>query len=490
MSLINVQNLTFAYEGSFNYVFENVGFQIDTDWKLGFVGRNGKGKTTFLKLLLGEYEYSGKISADVEFTYFPFSVKEGDQSVSEVLREICPYAEDWEIIREFSYLQMRADVLYEPFGILSSGEKTKALLAGLFLKDNSFLLIDEPTNHLDINARECVAEYLESKKGYILVSHDRRFLDLCVDHILSVNKTDIEVTGGNFSVWFDNFCKRQAFETAQNRKLQKDIDRLSLSASCTADWAGKTEASKFGCGPVDRGFIGHKAAKVMKRAKAAENRQRRAAEQKSLLLRNAETAEDLKINPLRHHSQRLIDCCAANIYYGQKKVCGPISFQLEQGDRLALYGSNGCGKSSLLKILTGEQIAYEGRITLASGMKVSYLPQTSEGLHGNISQYVKDKAIDIDTFRTVLSKMGFGRYDFADGTDLSALSQGQKKKIMIAASLCERAHLYVWDEPLNYLDIYSRIQVENLIMQFKPTMIFVEHDRAFAEKVATGALNF
>ena len=253
MSLINVRNLTFAYDGSAKVVFDNVSFQIDTDWKLGFVGRNGKGKTTFLNLLLGKYEYVGKISSDVGFTYFPFEVDRQDRLVCEILWDICPDAEDWEIIREFSYLQMSADNLYSPFDSLSGGEKTKTLLVGLFLKADNFLLIDEPTNHLDLQARESVAKYLKKKKGYILVSHDRAFLDSCVDHILSINKTDIEVSGGNFSTWFDNFQRRQNFESAQNEKLKKEIDRLSESAARNANWADKVEATKYGNGPVDRG---------------------------------------------------------------------------------------------------------------------------------------------------------------------------------------------------------------------------------------------
>lgn len=152
MSLINVQNLTFAYDGSYENVFENVSFQLDTDWKTGLVGRNGRGKTTFLRLLTGEYEYSGKITASVEFTYFPFDVMNKERLVLEILSDVCPNSEDWEIIREFSYLQIEPDVLYSPFSNLSNGEQTKVLIAGLFLRDNNFLLIDEPTNHLDISA--------------------------------------------------------------------------------------------------------------------------------------------------------------------------------------------------------------------------------------------------------------------------------------------------------------------------------------------------
>ena len=173
MSMIRVENLTFSYPSSYDPIFENVNFQIDTDWKLGLVGRNGRGKTTFLNLLLGKYEYQGKIQASVQFDYFPYGICDKNRPTKEILSEICPSAEDWELLRELSYLEVREEVLGRPFFTLSNGEQTKVLLAALFLNDGHFLLIDEPTNHLDMKARQTVAAYLKRKKGFILVSHDR-----------------------------------------------------------------------------------------------------------------------------------------------------------------------------------------------------------------------------------------------------------------------------------------------------------------------------
>lgn len=193
MSLINISNLTFAYDGSIDNIFENVSFQIDTDWKLGFTGRNGRGKTTFLNLLLGKYEYKGSISGGVVFEYFPFEIEDKTLKTIDIIDSLNNEYQMWELEREMSLLDLSDDVLYREFNTLSNGEQTKILLAVLFLKEDRFLLIDEPTNHLDIEGRELVAEYLKSKKGFILVSHDRRFLDNCVDHILSINKTNIEI---------------------------------------------------------------------------------------------------------------------------------------------------------------------------------------------------------------------------------------------------------------------------------------------------------
>ena len=190
MSMIKIENLTFSYPTSYDNVFENVSFQVDTDWKLGFVGRNGRGKTTFLNLLLGKYEYSGKILSSVQFDYFPYPVSDKNRITEDILQEICPLAEEWELMRELSYLDVDVDVLWRPFETLSNGEQTKVLIAALFLNEGHFLLIDEPTNHLDAKARKSVAAYLKKKKGFILVSHDRRFLDDCVDYMEPLKPRD------------------------------------------------------------------------------------------------------------------------------------------------------------------------------------------------------------------------------------------------------------------------------------------------------------
>lgn len=202
MSMIDVSNLTFGYEGSPELIFDHVGFQIDSGWKLGFTGRNGRGKTTFLRLLQGEYPYSGTISASVEFEYFPYEVANLSRTGLEVVREIAPEAEDWEIQRELGLLDLAERSLELPFSSLSNGERTKVLLAAMFLKENAFLLIDEPTNHLDLEGRRKLGSYLARKRGFLLVSHDRAFLDQCVDHILAINRTNIEIQRGNFSSWW------------------------------------------------------------------------------------------------------------------------------------------------------------------------------------------------------------------------------------------------------------------------------------------------
>lgn len=169
---------------------------------------------------MGEYEYIGNIKSSVKFDYFPFKIKDKEKDTLEILEEINPDYEFWKVCRELDYLKVDAEVFYRPFSTLSDGEQTKVLLALLFSQEGNFLLIDEPTNHLDMESREILAGYLNKKKGFILVSHDRNFMDSCIDHVLVINKTNIEIQQGNFSSWWENKQKQDAFELAENERLK------------------------------------------------------------------------------------------------------------------------------------------------------------------------------------------------------------------------------------------------------------------------------
>ncbi len=487
MSLIKVTNLTFAYEGSYDDVFTNVSFQIDTDWKLGFTGRNGRGKTTFLQLLMGKYSYQGSIAASVDFAYFPFEVADPSRSALEVAEAICPDLQLWALERELSLLDWPLDRLDQRYDTLSSGEQTKLLLATLFCKENAFLLIDEPTNHLDAEARRICGDYLAGKRGFILVSHDRRFLDASVDHILSINKANIEIQKGNFSSWWENKRRQDEAEFAENEKLKKDIKRLEEAAQRTSRWSDAVEATKIGQRTAglkpDRGAIGHKAAKMMKRSKSIEARQQAAIEEKEGLLKNIDYASSLKISPIAHPNRRLVHFQDVSIRYGEVVACRDVRFSIEQGDRVAIVGRNGSGKSSLLKCIVGEDIDASGEISIASRLVTSYVAQDTSFLTGNLRAYAKDAGIDESLFKTILRKLDFQRAQF--DIDMKGFSEGQKKKVLIARSLCEKAHLYVWDEPLNFIDVLSRMQIEELLCAHQPTMVFVEHDASFVDAIAT-----
>ena len=458
MALIDIRDLTFAYPGSYDNVFEHLSLQLDTRWRLGLVGRNGRGKTTLLRLLQRQYEYDGAISVPVPLDCFPSPVSAPERDTLTILEEQEPGLELWRIYKELDMLEVDAGVLFRPYSSLSGGEQVKVLLAALFLREGAFLLL----------------------------SHDRVFLDGCVDHIMVITKRDIEVRQGSFSAWWRDKQARDDWERAENARLKREIGRLEDAARRTASWSDRVEAAKKGCRNSglrpDRGYLGHKAQKMMRRSKAVEARRTEAAEAKAGLLKNIELAEALKLRPLEHPKRCLLEARELAPDYGAGPVCRPVSFTVERGERVALVGRNGSGKSSLLRLALGEEIPHTGLFSLASGLVVSYVPQDASFLRGSLSQFARRYELDETQFKTILRKLDFARVQFEK--DLSDYSAGQKKKVLLARSLCQSAHLYVWDEPLNYIDVFSRMQLEELLRACRPAMLLVEHDQAFLEGLA------
>lgn len=494
MSQIQVSNLTYSYDTSYDNIFENTSFTIDTDWKLGLIGRNGKGKTTFLNLLLGKYDYSGSISHSTCFDYFPCPVTQAQEKMitADLAEELVPDFELWKVCRELDSLSADAEILYRPYETLSHGERTKIMLALLFSRDNHFLLIDEPTNHLDISARTLLRDYLCAKKGFLLVSHDRWLLNECVDHILVLNRSTIRVEKGNFDSWYTNKEKQDSFEQTENEKLKKEIGKLKEAARRTAMWADKAEGRKIGYDPAreqnrfigTRAYIGAKSARMQQQRKNLDNRRAAAIEEKETLLKDIETVVDLKLPTLTHHKQILIRADHLNLGYGESTIVQDLTFSLGQGERVWLQGPNGCGKSTLIKALLGDaSIAISGELQLASGLTVSYINQDTSNVAGTLQDYIRSANMDESLFKAILRQLDFARTQF--DKRLEEYSEGQKKKLLIATSLLTPAHLYIWDEPLNYIDIFSRMQLEKLILTHRPTLLFVEHDRTFGEKMAT-----
>ncbi|QSX06744.1 ABC-F type ribosomal protection protein [Sedimentibacter sp. zth1] len=522
MSKISVKNLTFSYETNYQNIFENTSFEIDTDWKLGFIGRNGKGKTTFLNLLMGKYKYQGTISSSVEFEYFPFEVNENDNTLSVVRNSIAPFDEwnkrmnecieenseesineygnlldlfmlhdgfiiDELIEKEIRKLDVDVNVLNRNFNTLSNGEKTKLLLAALFLKKKNFLLIDEPTNHLDLEGRECVAEYLNSKKGFILVSHDRYFVDKIIDHIISINKSNIEIQKGNFSSYSYNKELQDNFEIATNEKLKGEIKHLEYSFRRSKGWSDLVEKTKIGNGPCDRGAIGAQSARMMKKAKNLENRIEKNLDEKKSLLKNIERVDNLKIYQLEYFKDNFVNIQNLSISYGDNMLLENISFTINKGDRVAIKGKNGSGKSSIIKLVLGDEINYTGDVKIGSNLMISYISQDTSYLNGKFRDFTEHEGINETLFRAMLAKLDFSPILF--DKKLEELSMGQKKKVLIAKSLCEKSHLHIWDEPLNYIDVISRMQIEKLILEYEPTLLFVEHDYMFSNNIATKEVN-
>lgn len=492
MSNIRIANLSFRYDDSSENIFNNLNLNLDSSWKLGLVGRNGRGKTTFLNLLRGKLHGLGKIQAKLTFSYYPITVKQPENITLYELQEQASF-EQWELERELNLMKVDPNLLWQPFNTLSGGEQTKILLALSFTDQDSFALIDEPTNHLDEVSRKEVADYLaKHDKGYIVVSHDRDFLNQVTDHILAIENTEIHLYQGNFAAYEDTKHKRDEFNREKNLKLKGEIKNLNESRLRLKGYSSKSENQKNAKAHnneihayIDKGFYSHKAAKIMQRSKNVERRMDKDIQDKQGLMTNIEDVPELTMNFQPNYHQTLLETQHFSLTIANKHLFDDLNLIVKNHGVVALEGKNGSGKSTFLKMLLGKvaDIGYQGKYELTNGLSISYLPQDFTEYTGTLKEFAKAQKISYEELLNNLKKMGFPRSAF--NTSIEEMSMGQQKRVALAKSLVEPADLYLWDEPANYLDVFNQDQLIKLLQKNKPAMLLIEHDQYFIEQVAT-----
>lgn len=523
MSTILIKNMTFYYDKFYKNVFTNVNLSLDTNWKLGLVGRNGRGKTTLMKLLTKDLVPSkGEIIMPINAEYFPYEYKKQFTKTIDVVKEnIAPFHKyekemknciskgdkesidkygeilstyeeldgfiiDSLIEKEFRLIDLDISTLERDFHTLSGGEKTKALLVALFLRKDKFVLIDEPTNHLDMECRKKISSYLSNKTGFIVISHDRAFLDGCIDHVLSINKETIYIEKGNFSSWENNKILKDEYELRTKKNIEKQVKVLEKAASKNRRWSNNKEKEKIGF-KGDKGAIGATAARLMKRAINIEKRTNNMLQEKKSLLKNYEELKEIQLNQKELDENLYIQIKNLSFSYDDKEIIKKLSFDIRKGDRIWIKGSNGAGKTTLLKIIYGEISYDKGIIIKNDDLKIGIGHQENYWKEGFIDELVNQSNINYNKFKQILSYFDINDEFFK--RPIETFSQGEKKKIDIARTLSIENHLFIWDEPLNYMDIMFRTQLENAILQFEPTMMFVEHDEIFSKNIANKVLD-
>ncbi|WP_276804838.1 ribosomal protection-like ABC-F family protein [Lactobacillus hominis] len=494
MSIIKITNLSFHYDDSSENIFDNLNLNLDSSWKLGLTGRNGRGKTTFLNLLRNKLYGLGQIQTKLTFSYFPVEIENPENITLFELQEKTNF-EQWELERELNLMGCDTNLLWQPFNTLSGGEQTKVLLALSFTDKNYFPLIDEPTNHLDENSRKQVANYLKQHEhGYIVVSHDRDFLNQVTDHILAIENKEIHLYQGDFSSYEDTKSKRDDFNRQKNEKLKGEVKALNKKSVQFHNWSDSIEASKH-IGRktkhilnrrtrLNTGAIGHASAKMMKKALVQEKRMDKAIEDKKGLMTNIEDVPELTMNFTPNYHNTLLEIQHLDLKIQDKQLFEDLNLAVRNSGIVSLEGANGCGKSTLLKVILDQakDATIVGKIELANGLKISYLPQDFTEYTGSLKEFAQKQKLSYEDLLNNLKKMGFPRESFS--TKIEEMSMGQQKRVAIAKSLIEPADLYLWDEPANYLDVFNQDQLIGLLKTVKPAMLLVEHDQYFIEQVA------
>ena len=522
MSSIVFDKVDFHYSNPFCDVFTGVDLVIDTDWRTALVARNGRGKTTLLRLIAGEARSTrGHLEADLTALIFPFDPPSPEAATRSVIRaavapfdawalrmtelsedpseeamerygeiasrfeEAGGYEIDSRIEREVAALGLDAEILGRPFTTLSGGEQTRALIAGLFLGPGAFPLIDEPTNHLDMAGRSLLADYLSRKNGFIVASHDRALLDACVDHVVAIERSGISVIHGNYSTWREQRDRTEAHEWRRRENLEREVSQLRKASGARRHGATKKEREKRGA--ADKGFIGHRAAKQMKRAIEIERRVECRLEEKEGLLPNWEKDRSLKLEARADGPTIVLTVNNLRLTLEDRALVDNLSFTLRRGDRIVLTGPNGCGKSTLLDAIAGESLAgpfsIGGTVSRPAHLRCCRSFQLPVWNHGSLAEVLERAGIDETRFRQMLGVLDVDREVFDH--PLETLSQGQLKKVDLARSLMDPADLLIWDEPMNFIDVLSRERIEEAILAGEPTLLIVEHDRAFVDRVAT-----
>lgn len=484
MQSITIKNLTFAYDGQ-PPLFKNCQLSFNDQWKLGLVGRNGRGKTTLLNILRGQLHYQGSVTTRLHFSYYPLSIANPDCLAINCLQTDLPGIEQWQIEREISELGLDEGLLWQPFATLSGGEQTKLSLAALFATTGTFVLLDEPTNHLDQRGRQQVANYLRKQKtGVMIVSHDRDFLDQIIDHVLAIEKHQLVLEQGNYSTYLKEKQRRDQTAQATNRQLQSAIHQLKETQQRHQAWATKAENQKKHNSHADKGFIGAKAAKMMKKTVMTSQRIDQAISQKRGLFQEVETIVPLSINPLPTHHKTLLELKNVQLSYVKgQPLFSPLSFMVARHQQVAILGDNGAGKSSLFQAIQGHFSGItDGQITFPWDLKISVVRQNYSTNRGTLAAFADRQQIDYNALLNTLRKLGMPRESF--NRPIEKLSMGQQKKVELARSLVEPAHLYLWDEPLNYLDTTNQQQLIQLLQENQPPVLFIEHDQHFINQVA------
>lgn len=512
MILLQVNQLT-KYYGA-DLILQNIKLEIQTRDRIALVGRNGSGKSTLLKIIAGEINYdSGEIIKPKDVTIGFLDQHTGLDSDNSIWAEMMEVFHDLQkmeqqlrhleqqmskeevyknetkyskILSEYDFLQNEfkdkggyqyeadirsvlhglnfADYSYETkISTLSGGQKTRLALGKLLLSKPDILILDEPTNHLDIETLTWLEQYLQTYDGAILiVSHDRYFLDKVVNQVYEcANKTLTRYTG-NYSKYLEQKAAKFERELKMYEKQQEEVARI-------------------------KEFI----ARNIVRASTTKRAQSRRKMLEKMELMDRPTGDDKSVSFSfqieRQSGNEVLNVSDLSIGYGSNVLSKNIQFRITRGDSIALLGPNGVGKSTLLKTIVGELPALTGSMQLGTNVTIAYYDQEQADLTSNktVLNELWDEypMMTEKEIRTVLGNFLFSGDDVLK--PVSTLSGGEKARLSLAKLMLLNANLLILDEPTNHLDLDSKEILENALVDYPGTILFVSHDRYFINRIAT-----
>ncbi len=510
MSAVSVQNLTLSFGE--NTVFKNVSFEIGNKDKVGLVGVNGAGKTSLFKVIKGEYQPDDGacfVGKNTRLGYMEQHTCSDNKTVYDelisVFDDLIKAEKELEEIaarltkEPSSQLIARQDILTEEFqknggltyksltrssllGLgfdekdfdmptskLSGGQRSKLILAKLLLSRADFLLLDEPTNHLDISAVEWLEGFLSSFSGaYIVVSHDRYFLDRVTNKTIEIDNGRMRSYSGNYSVFL---AKKEAEQKAIREKYEndlKEIERLEGIVAQQRQWNRE------------------------KNIKTAESKEKVIERIRSQLVAPDTLARRIRFDfaPKCVSGEDVLEVRELSKSFGGKTVFDGVSFDIKRGDRVFLLGDNGCGKTTLLKILMKDLFPDGGKFKFGANVFTGYFDQVQAKL--DLKKTALDEVWSAFPFMTETAIRNALAAFLFRGDDvykkLESCSGGERARIALLKLMLGRYNFLLLDEPTNHLDAFSREELENTLLNYSGTMLIVSHDRYFVNKLATSIL--
>jgi ATPase subunit of ABC transporter with duplicated ATPase domains len=506
---LSVNSIVKSFELGKN-ILDGLSFSVNTGERVGILGHNGCGKTTLFRIIVGElcpdegevmiapskrlglisqipvypdgwtteqvlkdahrhlYEIADRIdelALEMETDHSKSLLAEYDR-LQEDFRRLGGYDMDTDRSRVANGLDISPAMLQQSFDSLSGGEKTRVNLARLILENTDILLLDEPTNHLDLHSTEWLEDYLLHFKGTVLViSHDRYFLDKVVQRSIEIDEGKAEFYSGNYSFYVEERQRRFEEKLKKYEKDQAKIQQLTKAAEQMHLWA----------------FMGND--KLHKRAFSMEKRidrlsqSEKPVEQKKL---------NVKFKQREFSGDEVLVIEDLTKGFGEKQLFSDLSMSVTGGERIALIGDNGTGKSTLVKLIMGDEEADSGYLYKGPAVRTAYLPQM-------VNFSVDDRSV-LDTMlydcrcqpqeaRDRLAAFGFRGEDVF--TPVGALSGGERSRLRLCMLMGSDINFLILDEPTNHLDIASREWMEDALSDYEQTLLFVSHDRYFIEKFAT-----
>ena len=508
---IQVSGLVKSFEVGRN-VLDGLTFQIDQGERVGLLGRNGAGKTTLFRILTGELEpdegtvtigQGRRVGLISQIPVYPAGFTVEDvlrsafsrlESLGEEMRQLesrmAAGESDPALLRRYGTLSERFEAFggYDTdvavnkianglsisremreqlFDSLSGGEKTRVNLGRLILEDTDILLLDEPTNHLDLHATEWLEEYIRSFRGTVVViSHDRYFLDRTVTRVIEVQDGKAEFYSGNYSFYAVEKERRYQERMKQYEKEQAKIAQLEKSAEQLRLWA----------------FQGMD--KTYRRAISMEKRIER---MRTTAKPTKAKKMDARFNAAEFHGDEVLSIRNLAKSYGDKHLFEGITLRVEGGERIALIGDNGTGKTTLIKMIVGELYPDDGRIRTGPQVKEAYLPQVVHFDHPDWNlvenMMAAKRGLSAQSARNRLAAYDFRGEDVLK--PVSVLSGGEQSRLRLCMLMDDEINFLILDEPTNHLDIDSREWIEEAVEAYDGTLLFVSHDRYFINRFAT-----